>query len=254
MCIRDRPMIPLSVFLGIGMHTAWKNTSAITLMNKLSLVALSSVIFGYLILEFTFGVESLLSLVGFILGIWVILSSLLKPAEYLLNDGLRISNFTNKLWGMTVSHFGMGIFIIVVTITSTYNIEEDRSARVGDTWEVGNYSFTFDDLRQVDGPNYQAQEASISVFENNKLLTQLLPQKRIYSVQQNPMTEAAIDNRLSRDIFVALGEPLGDGSWSLRIQVKPLIRFIWLGAIIMALGGLISISKGLFKSNKIAYD
>ena len=248
------PMIPLSVFLGIGMHTAWKNTSAIKLMNKLSLVALSSVIFGYLILEFTFGVESLLSLVGFILGIWVILSSLLKPAEYLLNDGLRISNFTNKLWGMTVSHFGMGIFIVGVTITSTYNIEEDRSARVGDTWEVGNYSFTFDDLRQVDGPNYQAQEASISVFENNKLLTQLLPQKRIYSVQQNPMTEAAIDNRLSRDIFVALGEPLGNGSWSLRIQVKPLIRFIWLGAIIMALGGLISISKGLFKSNKIAYD
>ena len=82
----------------------------------------------------------------------------------------------------------------------------------------------------------------------------MLPQKRIYSVQQNPMTEASIDNRLSRDIFVALGEPLGDGSWSLRIQIKPLIRFIWLGAIIMALGGLVSISRSLFKNNKITYD
>ena len=95
------------------------------------------------------------------------LSSLLKPVEYLFDDSLRISNFTNKLLGMTISHLGMGVFIIGVTITSTYNIEVDRSARVGDSWEVGNYSFTFDDLRQVDGPNYQAQEASISVFENN---------------------------------------------------------------------------------------
>ncbi|MBI79552.1 MAG: c-type cytochrome biogenesis protein CcmF [Gammaproteobacteria bacterium] len=248
------PMIPLSIFLGIGMHTVWKKTSIIKLINKLSFVAISSVIFGYLILEFTFGVASFLSLVGFIVGLWVILSSLLKPVEYLFDDSLRISNFTNKLLGMTISHLGMGVFIIGVTITSTYNIEVDRSARVGDSWEVGNYSFTFDDLRQVDGPNYQAQEASISVFENNKFLTQLLPQKRIYSVQQNPMTEASIDNRLSRDIFVALGEPLGDGSWSLRIQIKPLIRFIWLGAIIMALGGLVSISRSLFKNNKVTYD
>ncbi|OUU79066.1 MAG: hypothetical protein CBC38_05880 [Gammaproteobacteria bacterium TMED78] len=248
------PMIPLSLFLGIGMHASWKKTSLSKLINKLSLLVLLSIIFGYLILDFTFGVSNFLTLIGFILGLWIILSSISKPAEYIFSNKLKISNFTNKLWGMTVSHFGMGIFIIGVTITSTYSIETDRSARVGDSWDVGIYSFTFDDLRSVSGPNYEAQEAAISVFNGNNLITQLLPQKRIYSVQQSPMTEADIDNRLARDIFVALGEPLGDGSWSLRVQIKPLIRFIWLGAIIMALGGLISISRSLSESVRNKYD
>jgi cytochrome c-type biogenesis protein CcmF len=126
------------------------------------------------------------------------------------------------------------------TVTSSYNLETDRSAAPGDRWETGGYEFLFVGVRDVDGPNFQAVEGEFELRRNGKLLTVLRPQKRIYRVQRSPMTEAAIDGRLHRDVFVAMGESLGGNAWSLRVQVKPMIRFLWYGAIVMALGGLLA--------------
>ena len=142
---------------------------------------------------------------------------------------------------MYLAHLGVGVFIVGATVTSSYTVETDSSAVLGDRWQVGEYELVFRDLRQVEGINYEATEGEFEVWEDNQLVTILRPQKRIYRVQTSPMTEAAIDVGWGRDLFVALGEPLGAGAWSLRVQIKPLIRFIWLGTLIMAFGGLLAV-------------
>ena len=106
----------------------------------------------------------------------------------------------------------------------------------------------------MDGPNYRAVQGVVQVSRDTQPVTTLYPQKRIYEVQQSPMTEAGIDAGWRHDLFVALGEPLGDGSWSVRIQVKPLVRFIWLGALIMALGGLLAISDRRYRGATATED
>ena len=155
---------------------------------------------------------------------------------------------------MTLAHLGVGVFILGATVTSSYNIETDRSARPGDRWEVAGYEFVFRGLRQFDGVNYSADEGEFEVRRNGSLVTVMTPQKRTYRVQQSPMTEAAIDAGWTRDLFVALGEPLGDGAWSVRTQVKPLLRFIWLGALIMAFGGLLAATDPRYRRQKAARE
>ena len=142
---------------------------------------------------------------------------------------------------MYLAHMGVGVFILGATVTSSYNIETDSRAVPGDRWQVDEYELYFRDIRRIEGVNYEATEGEFEVWEGDQLVTILRPQKRVYRVQTSPMTEAAIDVGWGRDLFIALGDPLGDGAWSLRVQIKPLIRFIWLGALIMAFGGLLAI-------------
>jgi cytochrome c-type biogenesis protein CcmF len=117
---------------------------------------------------------------------------------------------------------------------------------------VQGYTFEFQGAREVQGPNFNAAEGTVVVSRDGEVVTTLHPQKRTYLVQQNPMTEAAIHPRLSRDLFVAMGEPLGQGAWSMRIQYKPMIRLIWLGALIMAFGGLLAASDRRYRARREA--
>ena len=113
---------------------------------------------------------------------------------------------------------------------------------------MAGYAFRFDGVQDRTGPNYQAVRGTFTVSRGERQISQMLPEKRIYRVQTSAMTEAGIDVGWTRDLFVALGEPLGDGSWSVRIQYKPMIRFIWLGALVMALGGLVAVSDRRYRS------
>ena len=144
----------------------------------------------------------------------------------------------------------MGVFILGVTVTSSYSVETDAAARPGESREVAGYEFIFRDIRQVQGPNYEAVEGEFEVRRNGRLETILTSQKRIYRVQTSPMTESAIDAGWTRDLYLALGDDLGEGAWSLRVQYKPLVRFIWLGALIMALGGLIAITDPRYRTER----
>jgi len=112
---------------------------------------------------------------------------------------------------------------------------------------VAGYELQLRELRNVDGPNYRAVEGDIDISKNGKFVAQVRPQKRTYLVQQSPMTEAGIDAHWNRDVFVALGDPLGNNAWSVRMQYKPMIRFIWFGALVMALGGLIAMSDRRYR-------
>jgi cytochrome c-type biogenesis protein CcmF len=155
--------------------------------------------------------------------------------------------------GMSIAHFGIGVFVLGVAVTSAFSIEQDAGMTPGDTRSIAGYDFRFLGTRDVEGPNYTAVEGEVLVSKEGDEIALLQPQKRVYRVQQSPMTEAAIHPRLSRDLFVAMGEPLGaNDAWSLRIQYKPLIRLIWLGCLIMAFGGLVSMSDRRYWARQTA--
>ena len=192
----------------------------------------------------------LMSAVGLTGGFWVILSSLYEPVKRLLGR----QALTRGLVGMTVAHIGVGLFAIGVAVTQNYRIEKDVALRPGDSIELKGYTFHFNSTRQVEGPNYQAEQAEVTITRGDELVATLHPQKRVYRVQRSPMTEAGIEVDWNRDLFVAMGEPLGDGAWSLRVQYKPLVRFIWLGALVMALGGFIAITDRRYRTRTVTAD
>ena len=171
------------------------------------------------------------------------LSALWGVLERLRNRTNRweaLINLPRAFWGMTLAHTGLGVFIIGVTFTTVYSIEKDVALGPGDSADVAAYQFRFDGVRPVAGPNYQADQGMVTVLRDGRPVARLTPEKRVYRVQQSPMTEAAVDAGLFRDLYVALGEPLGDGSWALRIYHKPYIRWIWLGCVLMSIGGILA--------------
>lgn len=149
--------------------------------------------------------------------------------------------------GMSLAHIGIAVFAIGAGMVSTFSIEKDVRMSPGDDYEMNEYRIHLDKVQQTPGPNYQASEGIVRVFKNNKEVAVLKPQKRIYNVRNMPMTEAGIDAGFMRDIYVALGEPLGDGSWSMRIYYKPFIRWVWLGPILMGIGGLLAASDKRYR-------
>ena len=135
-----------------------------------------------------------------------------------------------------------------MVIVSSFSVEADRSLRIGEGVSVAGYDFHLKGLQEVQGPNYRAIEGNVEVRRKGTYIANLRPQKRTYLVQQSPMTEAAIDAGWNRDIFVALGDPLGNEAWSVRLQFKPMIRLIWLGAFVMALGGAVAASDRRYRA------
>jgi cytochrome c-type biogenesis protein CcmF len=141
----------------------------------------------------------------------------------------------------------MGLFVIGVTIVSAFGVESDQAMRPNETLEVAGLQFELREVREVQGPNYTAIEGVVEVRRDGEFVATVRPQKRQYLVQKNWMTEAGIHPSWNKDLFIALGDQLGGDAWSVRIQYKPMIRFIWFGAFIMALGGLVSVSDRRYR-------
>jgi cytochrome c-type biogenesis protein CcmF len=231
------PMLPLVLLLAPGMHAAWKRASFERTKVLLGILLLVAIVLGVAIPVAAYGWRSVLSVIGIIAALWVAFSSLIEPIGR-LRKGHSLSA---GVLGMSVAHFGLALFIIGATTVESHKQETDLSLRPGQSTQVAGYTFTMNSLREVSGPNYEAVEAEVTVARDGEQLATLFPQKRIYRVQKSPMTEAGIDVSWQRDLFVAMGEPLGDGAWSVRLQYKPMVRFIWLGALVVAIGGLIAI-------------
>ena len=240
------PMIPLIFLISLGMNTFWVEQSANKLRKKLQVPFILSILFGLIIPMYFYGKITLLLAVGTISALWIMTSSVL-PLLKQCQTSLGRKSLTRSTLGMSLAHFGLGCFVFGVTIVSAFNIEADRRLSPGESIFVAGYQYQLRGLKDVEGPNYQAIEAEIDIFKNGNFLTQLRPQKRTYRVQKSPMTEAGIVAGWNRDLFVALGEDLGDGSWSIRIQYKPMIRWIWFGCFIMALGGLVAITDRRYR-------
>jgi len=231
--------LPLVALVGVGSIARWKRDSGERLWRRLRLPAAVAVVLALAHSLLLVPFFNPLTLLGMTLAFWVVASTLVG-----LRDRMRPHNNLRHIprgfWGMTLGHLGLAVFVIGVSMTETYSIEKDIRLAPGETYALGDYSFEFKGVDTVQGPNYTAFEGTVVARQGDQEIAQLSPQKRTYLVQKMPMTEAAIDAGLFRDLYVALGEDLGDGAWSLRVYHKPFVRWIWLGTLIMSLGGLIA--------------
>jgi cytochrome c-type biogenesis protein CcmF len=242
------PMLPLIFLVGVGMHSAWRTQAAAGLLRVLKWPAVIAIVVGLAVPAFLYGRSGVLVTVGTIAALWIVATALIHP----LRAWRRASGtpgMTRGVFGMAVAHAGLGVFVLGVTIASAFSVEADMRMVPGEKVTVAGYEFELLDLRNVQGPNYRALEGEIEARKNGEFIATLRPQKRTYLVQQNPMTEAGIHTRWNRDLFVALGDPLGNDAWSVRLQYRPLIAFIWLGAFVMAVGGVIAASDRRYRVN-----
>jgi cytochrome c-type biogenesis protein CcmF len=243
------PMVPLVLLLGVGMHTAWRKQNEGAWFKLLKIPAIAAIVIGVVLPLLFYGRVSLMLAVGCIAAAWIVISSLIQPyRSWRRKEGATA--ITRSALGMSIAHLGMGLFVLGVTIVSAFGVESDRAMRVGETLEVAGLEFELRELRQVEGPNYTAIEGVVEVRGDGEFIAMVRPQKRQYLVQQNWMTEAGIHPNWNKDLFIALGDQLGDGAWSVRIQYKPMIRFIWIGAFVMALGGLFSVTDRRYRKAK----
>ncbi|MGO9995665.1 MAG: heme lyase CcmF/NrfE family subunit [Steroidobacteraceae bacterium] len=240
------PMVPLMAFLAVGMHSAWRRGkltgSALLLWGMLVLAVLLAVV----IQGVSFGSFHWVGLVGLSFGLWIIFSALLEP----IRRWRQGQHVPTALLGMAIAHLGVGLFAIGASGVESYKIEKDVALRPGGSFAIAGYDFRFVNAVDVRGPNYDAVEALVEVTRDGKPVAILKPQKRHFWVQQTDNSQAAISVNWSRDLFVAMGNSLGDGAWSMRIQYKPLVRYIWLGALVMALGGFIAATDRRYR-NKV---
>ena len=241
------PMIPLVLLLGLGMHTAWRKQNSGPWMRLFRLPAIAAVIIGVVLPLMFYGRVSLMLIIGCSAAAWIVISSLIQPVRSLRRKE-GVAGITRSALGMSIAHLGVGLFVIGVTITSAFGVESDRAMRIGETLEVAGLQFEFRELREVQGPNYTAIEGVLEVRDGGEFIGTVRPQKRQYLVQKSWMTEAGIHPTWNKDLFVALGDQIGDGIWSVRIQYKPLIRFIWIGAFIMAMGGLVTVTDRRYRT------
>jgi len=236
--------------IGVGMLIRWKHDSLARLRSKLQLPAVIALLVALLLsltlLEFKWG-----AFAGIAMALWIALTAGLAVHERLRNRSLvsALRSTPAGFYGMLLGHLGIAVFIVGVSLTSLYTVEKDLRMAPGDTYTVAGYEFTFHGVRRYEIDNYIATRGGFSVrAQAGDYRAEMFPEKRTYRVQQSPMTEAAIDAGLTRDLFIALGEPLDDqGAWAVRIYYKPFIRWIWLGAIIMALGGVFAASDRRYR-------
>jgi len=231
---------PLVVLLGAAIMVRWKQDSLKNLLPKLWIPLIASFVGGLTFVLAFMPEFHLQAALGMILAMWVVFGAIVDVRSRLAN-GRRFWSLPMGYFGMMLGHLGIAVFVVGITLVSLYSTEKDVRMQKGDSVNLGGYDFTFQGVREFRGKNYVASEGIVNVTRDGEQVARMLPQKRVYLVQKNPMTEAAIDAGLTRDLFVALGEKLDTkGAWSLRLYHKPYIRWIWLGAIIMSLGALLS--------------
>ena len=240
--------LPLLALLGFGMHASWKRARLQSVQRPLLIALAIALVTGIFLAAFVFGAFTVLAVVGFTLALWLMCSSVREPIAR-LRAGHKLSA---AVLGMSIAHFGVGLFTLGVTGVEGFKITEDLVMKAGDRVVVGDYRFDFIGTRPVRGPNYDATEGEVVISRGDETVATLRPQRRTYRVQQSPLTEAGIHVGWTRDLFVAMGEARGTGYWSMRIQYKPLVRYIWLGALIMALGGLIACTDRRYRTARVS--
>ncbi|MCG7988700.1 MAG: heme lyase CcmF/NrfE family subunit [Candidatus Thiodiazotropha weberae] len=247
----------LALLMGIGSLSRWKHAEPSLLIKQLKVAFVVSVAFGLVSLLPMFSGDNWLVGLGMGLALWVTTSHIVN-----VRDRLKNKKGFNGFWqdfktggrsyyGMILAHFGVAMFIVGVTMVSNFGEENDVRMSPGDVSEIAGYEFRFDGVKRVPGPNYNAHRGSFQVSLDGEPFITLEPEKRTYFVQTRPMTEASIDWGFTRDLYVSLGEPLGGGDWSLRLYYKPYVRWIWLGGVLMGLGGILAVTDRRYRTAKV---
>ncbi|MDG2176968.1 MAG: heme lyase CcmF/NrfE family subunit [Gammaproteobacteria bacterium] len=246
-------MALLAVFLTVGSISRWKKTSTAFLKEQLTKVAIASVALGILLplaitREVNFGI-----FLAVALALWIVLGIARDILTKISNkDSLLqgLKSLSLSYYGMQLAHSGMAVIILGICLTSHYSVEEDVRLAPGESIVIRGYEFIFEGVTRQPGPNYEADAGLITVLKNGEDYLQLRPEKRTYFATGAIQTEADIDVGLFRDLFAALGDPRGEGAWVVRIHLKPFVLWIWLGAFIMAAGGITAILDRRYRTKE----
>mgnify|MGYP006269271491 CR=1 FL=1 len=241
-------MLPVYLFAGFAPLVPWKKASLGKIIKKLWPLSIIAACLGLIATLSFWNIHDIKTTAGLSLSAWLILTALFPFGRIITGTQslATIKDLSPSVLGMTLAHLGIGVFLVGVLLSSAYSEEKIIKMSPGEVTTLAGYNFQFDGVSPVNGPNYRAQEGRFLVNPGEHEIL-LKTQKRIYQTQKNPMTEAAIDPGLTRDLYVALGDPMEGGAWSVRLYYKPFIRWVWLGGLLMMLGGLFSISDRRYR-------
>jgi cytochrome c-type biogenesis protein CcmF len=246
------PLIAPALFLmGVGPVARWKKASLPELALRLRWAAAVSLVTA-VVTPFAFGDFTPLVGFGLFLAAWILLTALVAVHDRvqglpLAQWGPRLRKQGGSWYGMILAHAGVGVFVVGVTLVGGYETEQDLRMEVGSTASAGGYDFRLVELRDVQGPNYDAVRATFELSKGGRVIKSIHPEKRSYHRSSMPMTEVALERGFTRDLYVSLGEPLQDGAWAVRIYVKPFVNWIWGGCVLMALGGLLAVADRRYR-------
>lgn len=249
-------MAPALFLMGIGPLARWKEASLPELALRLRWAAGVSVVTA-LILTVMTEHFSIMVVVGLLLAVWIVVTaaqnlwSRIRPLpDSSLNPFQRFLSLPASYDGMLLAHLGVAVFVVGITMVKGYEVEKDVQMDVGEVVEMGPYTFKFKGVADGVGPNYRYQRGEVDILRNGQLVRTMNPEKRVYLVQRNPMTNAAIDTGFLRDLYVSLGEQVGATAWTIRVYYKPFVDWIWGGCLMMALGGVLALSDKRYRIEK----
>ncbi|CEK10347.1 heme lyase CcmF/NrfE family subunit [Legionella hackeliae] len=248
-------MVPLLLLMGIGVNLNWQQHNGRKLIPLMLGLLVASMLVAVGLLWVLTSVINLSALLGLMLALWVLFGT--GKLILVRHKQRGILNLTQGFWGMVVAHCGVAVAVIGISISCNYGVQDDVRMAPGDTAQLAGYEIQFMDESSLKGPNYHGAQARFEIRHTNKIAI-IYPEKRIYNVGQMAMTESAIDVNPFRDIYVALGEPLGEKAWSVRLYYKPFIRWIWGGGFMILTGGLIALSDRRYyqkrRSNEVTEE
>ncbi len=247
-------IVPFALFLGVAPLVKWKRQSINELLKPL-IHSLIIATLATLLFLFTFASHfTWLALLGVFLGMWVFATvgyELCLRATHRNSLFKGLAKLGNSHWAMSLAHFGLAVVIIGITMVENYSIEKDIKLSIGESISFAHYSFSFDAVEPLQGKNYTGITGIFTVHRDGNFVTIMRPEKRIYTVQQMPTTQAAVDPGITRDLYIAMGQKLPDGAWPMRIYYRPFIRWIWFGPMFMAFGGILMLFDRRYRHKKV---
>jgi len=246
-------MTPALFLMGIGPIARWKQAALPELAQRLrwafGVSAATAIILPLLLGHWT----PMIGL-GLFLAFWIFATSVYLVYQRLGGSeqslAARVKSTSRSWWGMVIAHLGIAVFTLGVTIVKGFESEIAVRMQTGDVAHLAGFDFTFEGVTEIQGPNYSSSRGQIRITKNGVERTVLAPEKRVYTVQNMPMTEAGISPSIIHDLYASLGEPLDNGAWSVRIYHKPMVEWIWVGCLMMALGGLLALSDKRYRLRK----
>jgi cytochrome c-type biogenesis protein CcmF len=244
-------MIPILLLMAIAPFVRWKEASLPDVLRRMRWIALVTVLLGGAVALLI--AASPMVMLGLTFAFWILLATAFQLVQRLRHAAAgtplwkRISSQPRSFWGMLVAHTGIAVFVLGVTLVKGTEAANDLTMRVGDTTTVAGYTFRFADLKEIKGPNFIAAQGTFEITHDETKVATLMPEKRMYTVQKMPQTEAGIDRGFTRDLYVSMGESLGNDLWVVRVQHKPFISWIWGGCLIIAFGGFLAASDRRYR-------
>ncbi|NNI36788.1 heme lyase NrfEFG subunit NrfE [Pasteurella multocida] len=247
-------MVPFSLLLGVGPLIKWRRDEFSAIRKPVILSLIVMLVAGFALPYLLQDQLTVSAVLGTMMAVFIVLLSVYEFQQRATHRSAFWSGLTKlsrSHWGMVLAHLGMAMSVWGIAFSQNYSIERDVRMNVGDSVQIADYQFTFQGITEVNGPNYLGGKAQVDIRRNGQVEAILFAEKRFYTVSKMTMTEAAIDWGFTRDIYVALGENLGQDAWALRLYYKPFIRWIWFGGVFMALGGLLCMFDRRYRFGKL---